>query len=112
MTLALGLLVFRFGDRVVERYDAPLPKPISRSNVLSPTAPREDSGGFHLPVTCTGTPGTGHVDSRCALPGSAWAGRRRSGSGLSFGFIHPRTEPFTGDRGPHIRAGRDADERW
>jgi hypothetical protein len=37
------------------------------------------------------------------------AGCRRSGSGLSFDLIHPRPGPFTGDRGPPVRAGQG---RW
>jgi hypothetical protein len=34
------------------------------------------------------------------------------GSGPSFGLIRLCPWPFTGDRGPHVRAGRDAGGRW
>jgi len=55
------------------------------------------------------------IGRRRQVGGLVGGGPRASGPELSFGLIHPRPGPFTGVRGPHIRAGpdlADGGERW
>jgi hypothetical protein len=66
-----------------------------------------------MPATPQPTPGSASTDSRRQSIGHCRQVRERSaaapwcqGSGLSLGLIHPRPGPFTGVRGPLVRAGQ------